>query len=77
MIPVYCIGEEVEREEAWRQIAEAVSTGEELVTLWQAIRDWDRTVALLRRPAVNDNKPRAGASGAQAVDLRDPQGRMR
>jgi hypothetical protein len=57
MIPVYCIGEDVEREEAWRQIAEHVASAEELVTLWQAIRDWDHAVALLRRPAVNDNKP--------------------
>jgi hypothetical protein len=56
MIPVYCIGNEVEREEVWRQIAEAAVTGEELVRLSQAIREWDRIVALLRRPAVNDNK---------------------
>jgi hypothetical protein len=56
MIPVYCIGNEVEREEAWRQIAQAAVTGDELVRLQQAIQEWDRIVALLRRPAVNDNK---------------------
>jgi len=56
MIPVYCIGNEVAREEAWRQIAEAAVTGEELVNLSQSIREWDRIVALLRRPAMNDNK---------------------
>lgn len=53
---VYCIGDEVEREEAVRQTAEAAVTGEELVRLSQAIREWNRVVALLRRPAVNDNK---------------------
>ena len=57
MIPVYCIGEEVEREEAWRRVADGAFTGEELVPLAQAIRQGDEVVALLRRPAINDNRP--------------------
>jgi hypothetical protein len=55
MIPVYCIVEEVECEEARRQLAEGALSGE-LTALSRAIREWDRIVALLHRPAVNDNK---------------------
>ena len=55
MIPVYFIGKEVEREKAWRKMADAAISGEELVALARAVREWHRVVAQFRRPAVNDN----------------------
>lgn len=58
MIPVYCIGDAIEREEAWRWLASGAGSREEKVAIARAIREWDDVVAMLRRPGVNDNERR-------------------
>lgn len=70
MVPVYRIGNKADREAIWREIAENAVTGEELVTLSQAIWEWNRIVARLRRPAANDNKrgPHSISSGGRPAD---------